>query len=47
MARNDKGTWKRGDLEIITIVYKGKVVTREELRKIKEEEAKNNDKLRK
>ena len=38
-----KGTWEKGDIEIVKIVYKGKEVTKEELMKIKakEEEKKN------
>ena len=39
---NNKGTWKKGDVQFTKIVYKGKVYkTTEDLRKAKEAEKKN------
>ena len=41
MTTVSKGTWENGDIEVIKIVYKGKEVTKEELKRIVEEEKKN------
>ena len=30
-----KGCWEKGDLEVVKIVYKGKVVTLEEMKKMR------------
>lgn len=41
----DKWTWEDGDIEVVKLMYNGKEVTKEELKRIEEEE--ENGKVRK